>query len=110
MPPRTVPPRPPGYAASAIVPTASIVLASRAQVVTRLAQEAYPLTRETRVTFAGTGYQDGYREGGKADIGSATLARHSLGGLSRLPSHPVSASSSSATSCRPWQAARRKPG
>lgn len=62
-----------GYAASSIVPSAAIVLASRAEVVSRLAEDAYPLTRETRVTFAGTGYQDGYREGGKADIGSAAL-------------------------------------
>jgi hypothetical protein len=62
-----------GYPESSIVPTACIVLASRAEVVTRLADETYPHTRETRVTYGGTGYQDGYREGGKADIGNATL-------------------------------------
>jgi hypothetical protein len=79
-----------GYAESSIVPAASIVLASRAEVVNRLAEEAYPHTRETRVTFGGTGYQDGYREGGKADIGGATLARRGPAGLGRLSvrSHP----------------------
>ena len=62
-----------GYTESSIVPTASVVLASRAEVVTRLADETYRDTRETRVTYGGTGYQDGYREGGRADIGNATL-------------------------------------
>ena len=62
-----------GYAESSIVATATIVLARRAEVISRLAEEAYPHTRDTRVSFGGTGYQDGYREGGKADIGSATL-------------------------------------
>jgi hypothetical protein len=74
-----------GYDESSIVPSASIVLASRAEVVGRLAEEAYPLTRETRVTFEGTGYQDGYREGGKADIGGARLAQRGPADLSRLP-------------------------
>jgi hypothetical protein len=74
-----------GYAGSSAVPAASIVLAGRAEVVSRLAEQAYPHTRETRVTFAGTGYQDGYREGGKADIGGATLAPRGPVGLSRLP-------------------------
>ena len=73
-----------GYDESSIVPAASLVLARRAEVVSRLAEQAYPDTRDTRVTFGGTGYQDGYREGGKADIGSATLtpqaaARSSIG-------------------------------
>jgi hypothetical protein len=36
-----------GYAASSIVPSAAVVLASRAEVVSRLAEDAYPLTRET---------------------------------------------------------------
>ena len=77
-----------GDAESAIVPSAYLVLASRAEVVSRLAEQAYPLTRETRVTFAGTGYSDGYREGGKADIGSATLAPRAPVGY---PPRPISA-------------------
>jgi hypothetical protein len=74
-----------GDAALATAPSTSIVLASRAETVSRLADEAYPLTRATRVTCASTGYQDGYREGGKADIGGGTLAPRTQADLSRLP-------------------------
>jgi hypothetical protein len=70
-----------GYTETSVVPTAAIVLASRAEVINRLAEQAYPHTRETRLTFAGTGYQDGYRQGGKADIGGTKLASHGPAGL-----------------------------
>jgi hypothetical protein len=79
-----------GYDESSIVPTAAIVLASRAEVVSRLVEQAYPHTRATRVSFGGTGYQDGYREGGKADIGGATLAPDGgAAGLNRLGAGPA---------------------
>jgi hypothetical protein len=45
------------------------------------AQQAYPRTRQTRVTYTGNGYADGYREGQKADIGSTKLRR----GAAALP-------------------------
>jgi hypothetical protein len=64
-----------GDAVSVARPSTSIVLANRVETVSRLADKAYPHTRATRVTFAGTGYEDGYREGGKADIGGARLGK-----------------------------------
>ncbi len=73
-------------AAPATGPSMSIVLASRSEKASQLADEAYPHTRETRVS-AGTGYEDGYREGGKADIGGTTLSPRSSASLSRLPSY-----------------------
>ena len=39
---------------------------------------AYPVTRQSRVTYSGSGYGAGYTEGQKADIGSARL-RHGAG-------------------------------
>jgi len=42
-------------------------------IIRRNAQQAYPRTRQTRVTYTGSGYSDGYRECQKADIGGAKL-------------------------------------
>jgi hypothetical protein len=53
--------------------SAELVLADRSLVVRRLATAAYPRTRRTRVTYSGSGYADGYREGQWADIGEAKL-------------------------------------
>jgi hypothetical protein len=58
----------------------ALVLADRSLVVRRHAQEAYPRTRKTRVTYSGTGYRDGYREGQKADIGSTKIRRSATAG------------------------------
>jgi hypothetical protein len=52
--------------------------------VRRQVTAAYPRLRKTRVTFSGSGYGDGYREGQRADIGSAL----------RLPARPETKSSS----------------
>ena len=41
--------------------------------IRRNTQRAYPRTRQTRVTYTGYGYADGYREGQRADIGWAKL-------------------------------------
>jgi len=38
----------------------ALVLADRTQVIRREAERAYPLTRTARVTYSGSGYQDGY--------------------------------------------------
>jgi len=64
-------------------PSAELVLADRALTVRRQAEQAYPRTRRTRVTYSGSGYGDGYREGQKADIGGAKLRSRPAGVLSR---------------------------
>ena len=64
-----------GRAASGDGPSTAVVLADRSMTIRRNAQQAYPRTRQTRVTYTGNGYDDGYREGQKADIGSTKLRR-----------------------------------
>jgi Protein of unknown function (DUF2786) len=64
-------------------PSAELVLADRELTVRRHAEQAYPRTRKTRVTYSGNGYQAGYREGQKADIGGAKVRSRSAAALSR---------------------------
>ena len=64
-------------------PSAALVLADRAVTVRRHAEQTYPRTRKTRVTYSGNGYQAGYREGQKADIGGAKVRSRSAAALSR---------------------------
>src|SRR5499427_1658739 len=52
---------------------AAIVLADRALIVRRQVEQAYPITRQARVTYSGSGYRDGYAQGRRADIRSARL-------------------------------------
>jgi Protein of unknown function (DUF2786) len=54
-------------------PSTALVLADRALVVRRQLEEAYPVTRKTRITYSGRGYSDGYAQGQRADIGNARL-------------------------------------
>lgn len=61
----------------------ALVLADRALTVRRHAEQAYPRTRKTRVTYSGGGYRDGYAEGQKADIGSTKIRSRAAGALSR---------------------------
>jgi Protein of unknown function (DUF2786) len=68
---------------SAGAPSAALVLADPAMTVRRHAEQAYPRTRKTRVTYSGNGYQAGYREGQKADIGGAKVRSRSGAALSR---------------------------
>jgi hypothetical protein len=63
--------------------SAALVLADRSLVVRRQVAAAYPRLRKTRVTYSGSGYGDGYREGQKADIGSTKLRSRAAGALSR---------------------------
>lgn len=63
--------------------SAALVLADRSQVVRRLAAAAYPRTRMSRVTYSGSGYGDGYREGQRADIGEGKLTPGTAGALGR---------------------------
>jgi hypothetical protein len=51
----------------------AIALADRSLIVRRHVEEAYPITRQARVTYSGSGYRDGYAQGQRADIGSARL-------------------------------------
>jgi hypothetical protein len=63
--------------------SAALVLADRSLVVRRQVAAAYPRLRQTRVTYSGGGYGDGYREGQKADIGGGKLRSRAAGALSR---------------------------
>jgi Protein of unknown function (DUF2786) len=51
-------------------PSTALVLADRAVVIRRQLEQAYPVTRRTRVTYSGRGYSDGYAQGQRADIGN----------------------------------------
>jgi hypothetical protein len=62
---------------------AALVLADRSLVVRRQVAAAYPRLRKARVTFSGSGYGDGYREGQRADIGGAKLRSRSARALPR---------------------------
>jgi len=61
--------------------SAALVLADRSAVVRQQVSTAYPRLRKTRLTYSGSGYGDGYREGQKADIGEAKLRSRSAGAL-----------------------------
>ena len=63
--------------------SAALVLADRSLVVRRQVAAAYPRLRKTRVTYSGSGYGDGYREGEKADIGSTKLGKRAAGAIGR---------------------------
>jgi hypothetical protein len=54
-------------------PSTALVLADRSVVIQRQMDEAYPVTRKTRITYTGRGYRDGFAQGQRADIGSARL-------------------------------------
>jgi hypothetical protein len=43
----------------------------------------YPKLRRKHLTYSGSGYDDGYREGQKADIGGAKIRSRSAGTLGR---------------------------
>ena len=49
------------------------MLADRAVVIRQRLEEAYPVTRKTRITYSGRGYSAGYAQGQRADIGNARL-------------------------------------
>lgn len=59
----------------------ALVLADRSLVIRRNIEQAYPVTRKSRMTYSGSGYGAGYTEGQRADIGTARLrdsAGHAL--------------------------------
>jgi hypothetical protein len=53
--------------------SSALVLADRSLVIRSLVHSEFPRLRKARVTYSGSGYGDGYREGQKADIGTARL-------------------------------------
>jgi Protein of unknown function (DUF2786) len=63
--------------------SAELVLADRSLVVRQRVAAAYPRLRQTRVTYSGGGYGDGYRAGQQADIGGAKLRARSGGAIGR---------------------------
>jgi len=54
-------------------PSAALVLADRSLVIRRNVAAAYPVTRTARLTYTGSGYGAGYREGERADIGTTRV-------------------------------------
>jgi len=56
-------------------PSTALVLADRAVVIRRNLEQAYPVTRKTRITYSGRGYSDGFAQGQRADIGNARLGQ-----------------------------------
>jgi hypothetical protein len=42
-------------------------------VIRRQLEQAYPVTRRTRITYSGRGYNAGYAQGQRADIGNTRL-------------------------------------
>jgi hypothetical protein len=62
---------------------AALVLADRSLVVRQQVTAAYPRLRATRVTYSGSGYGAGYREGQRADIGSRKLGSRPAGAIGR---------------------------
>jgi hypothetical protein len=63
--------------------SAALVLADRSLTVRRQVAAAYPRLRKARVTYSGSGYGDGYREGQRADIGEPKLRSRAAGALGR---------------------------
>jgi hypothetical protein len=67
----------------------ALVLADRQLVIRRNIEQAYPLTRKTRLTYSGNGYGAGYAEGQKADIGSTRLRARAGRALTATGSRPA---------------------
>jgi Protein of unknown function (DUF2786) len=63
--------------------SAAVVLADRSLTVRLQVSAAYPRLKKKRVTYSGSGYGDGYREGQKADIGGGKLRSRPAGALRR---------------------------
>jgi hypothetical protein len=55
-------------------PSTALVLADRSVVIRRQMEQAYPVTRQARITYTGRGYQDGYAQGQRADIGASRVS------------------------------------
>jgi Protein of unknown function (DUF2786) len=69
------------HAAADVGASAAVVLADRSLTVRLQVSAAYPRLKKKRVTYSGSGYGDGYREGQKADIGGGKLRSKAAGAL-----------------------------
>jgi Protein of unknown function (DUF2786) len=56
-------------------PSTALVLADRSVVIRNQMEDAYPVTRQARITYTGNGYRAGYSKGQQADIGHTRLAK-----------------------------------
>jgi hypothetical protein len=56
-------------------PSTALVLADRSVTIRRQMEQAYPVTRQARLTYTGGGYRAGYTKGQQADIGSTRIGR-----------------------------------
>jgi hypothetical protein len=54
-------------------PSTELVLADRSVKVRKELDDAYPVTRKTRITYSGRGYGAGHAAGQRADIGAGRL-------------------------------------
>jgi hypothetical protein len=61
-------------AQTATGPSTALVLADRSVVIRRNVDDAYPVTRQARITYTGNGYRDGYAKGQQANIARGGLA------------------------------------
>lgn len=51
----------------------ALVLADRSQVIKAAVHREYPVTRQARTTYSGTGYGAGYEKGQRADLGTGQV-------------------------------------
>src|SRR5262249_53575086 len=56
-------------------PSTALVLADRSVTIRRQMEQAYPVTRQARLTYSGGGYRAGYTKGQQADIGGTRIGR-----------------------------------
>jgi Protein of unknown function (DUF2786) len=54
---------------------AALVLADRSLVIRRNVAAAYPVTRTARLTYSGSGFGAGYRQGERADLGTGRVGQ-----------------------------------
>jgi hypothetical protein len=54
---------------------AALVLADRSLVIRRNVAAAYPVTRTARLTYTGSGFGAGYKQGERADLGTGRVAQ-----------------------------------
>jgi hypothetical protein len=56
---------------------AALVLADRSLVIRRNVAAAYPVTRTARLTYSGSGFGAGYKQGERADLGTGRVGQRS---------------------------------
>jgi hypothetical protein len=61
----------------------ALVLADRSLVIRAAMRREYPVTRQARMTYSGTGYGAGFARGQRADLGTPRVSRPSARPLTR---------------------------